>query len=140
VDFQIVGPSKGLARSSLKILEMVKQVTEKDGFLEDLKKIPDINLRYKKLSEEFLSSFKLANSREVRAFIFQLAKTLGKDGLEIFGICPYLKIELKTETRPFIQFCTKSKKECACAIPQPWCVIRDGKNAPPKYERLYFIF
>jgi len=140
VDYQFVGP-RGLARSSLEILKMVKLVERKNGFIEELKGIHDINLRYKKFSDEFLFGAKLANSYEIRAFIFLVARKYKKEGgLEIFGVCPYLRIKLKTETHRFLQFCKKSGRECSCSIPQSWCIERDGKETPPKYQNLLFIY
>jgi hypothetical protein len=134
---QFIEPPKGLPLSTLKILKAVKEV-EKDGILEKLEKIPNINSRLK-IINNFINQFPLTNSYEIRAFLFLLDRRCRKKkGLSLLGVCEYYRPKLKTFEHNFSQRCVKTNLVCYCTIPQAFCRERD--NDKPRYPNLVFIW
>ena len=82
------------------------------------------------LLSEVFPEIKCWDSMSARKLVYRLQRKHGID----FGVCDFYSIEGNE------QFCSANGEKCIClcAIPEAYCVFRDG-NAGPKYPELSFI-
>ncbi len=99
-----------------KEVKMAIELIEESNWVESLRKCRDIQKRHDMLMKLFPALWSW-NPMPTKELVFYLQRKYHLD----FGICPFYEIE---DDR---QYCTigGEKIECTCAVPQPYCILRD---------------